>query len=188
MGHPNNIATNIIFLFLFVVLISCRQQNHKENESNTTKVSANGSTQIDSNSQVGNINTTISTDIGKLGRLLDFTIYKPTKVKFKYIYADNSGESQRLTVPGPSDYYLQALLYFDSLTFAKFRDFDKNADYPSPDYNRQTFMFEWLDEEVKNELSQTDTNYHGHPDFFFKTTNSKLWYLDKKILISMSSN
>lgn len=138
---------------------------------------------------VGNITTTVSKDIEKLGKLLDFKTYKPIKVKFKYVYIDNSGSNDRLSVPGPSDYSLEALLYFDSLTFRKLNDFEKNIDYYHyPNYNKSDFKFDWLDKETLNELENSNPNYHGHPDFFFGSSHGKSWYLNKKILIQKSSN
>lgn len=135
----------------------------------------------------GNITTTISTDIEQLSKLLDFKIHKPIRVKYKYVLIDNSGQHERLTVPGPSDYSLQALLYFDSLTMEKFHDFDRYADYPSPNYDKSEFKFDWLDKDILTELENSNPNYHGHPDFFFKS-RGKAWYLYRKILISKWTN
>ena len=187
MRQPNNISTYLIIVAL-TSMFSCRQNqdtgkndNSKDNPT-TTVVSK------DSVIKNGNLTTIISTDIEKLGRLLNFKSYKPTKVKFKYTFIDNTGQNERLSVPGPSDYSLQALLYFDSMTFEKFLDYDRNADYPSPNYNKDEFKFDWLDKEVLRELDNSKENYHGHPNFFFRTTNSKAWYLNKKILISKWTN
>jgi len=135
----------------------------------------------------GNVTTTISTSIEQLGRFLDFKTYKPVRVRYKYVFIDNSGQHERIAVPGPSDYTLQALLYFDSLTFEKFRDHDRYADYPSPGYNKSEFMFDWLDKDILTELENSKPNYHGHPDFFF-SSKGKAWYLHRKILISKWTN
>lgn len=169
-------------------MISCGQNQESGKKYNSNDNQTTAQVFKDSVIKNGNITTTISTDIEKLGQLLNFKTYKPTKVKFKYTFIDNTGQNKRLSVPGPSDYSLQALLYFDSLTFEKFIDYDRNADYPSPNYNREEFKFDWLDKEILNELNNSKENYHGHPNFFFGTTNAKAWYLDKKILISKWTN
>ncbi len=169
-------------------MVSCRQNENKEKNVNPIDNLTTSIISKDSVIKNGNVTAAISTNIEKLGQLLDFKTYKPAKVKFNYTAIDNSGQNQRLSVPGPSDYSLQALLYFDSLTFEKFLNYDRNADYPSPNYSRDEFKFDWLDKEILTELNNSKENYHGHPDFFFGTTNGKLWYLDKKILISKWTN
>jgi hypothetical protein len=136
---------------------------------------------------IGNITRTISTRPEQLGKRLDFKTYKPVRVKYTYKFIDNSGSKERLTVPGPSDYSLEAVLYFDSLTFEKFLEFDRHADYPSPNFNKSEFRFSWLDNDVLTELENSDTSYHGHPDFFFGS-GGKAWYLHRKILICKSTN
>lgn len=134
----------------------------------------------------GNNQTTISTDIEQLGKLLDFKTYKPIRVKFNYVIIGNSGKHDRLSTSGTSDYSLQALLYFDSLTFEKFYEFDRHADYSSPNYDKSEFNFEWLDKDIRLELENSTSNYHGHPDFFFGS-KGKSWYLNRKILLSKRS-
>jgi len=187
MRRPFNIST-ILSLAILTSILSCGQkQDEKQtiSSADTTKVAR---TLKDTTYVNGNVTTTISTDIDKLAKLLDFKTYKPTKVKFKYVFIDNSGQNKRMSVPGPSDYSLQALMYFDSLTFEKFYDFDRHADYSSPNYTKEEFKFDWLDKEILTELEDSNPYYHGHPDFFFGTTNGKSWYLDKKILIQKWTN
>jgi hypothetical protein len=187
MKHPNKTSTYFIIVAL-TTLISCGQNQDGKKSKTSTDTFTTETALKDSVVKKGNVTTTISTDINKLGKILDFKIYKPTKVKFKYTYIDNSGQNERLSVPGPSEYYLQAILYFDSLTFEKYLDYDRHADYPSPNFNKDEFQFDWLDKEILTELNDSSENYRGHPDFFFGTTNGKYWYLDKKILISKWSN
>ncbi|WP_300570392.1 hypothetical protein [Flavobacterium sp.] len=177
MRRASCILTYCIIIVL-TILISCgKNQNEKESDTETDSITVKD-----------NVSTTISTDIDKLGKILDFETYKPTKVKFKYTLIDNSGQNKRLSTPGPSDYSLEALLYFDAETFEKFYEFDRYADYPSPEYNREEFKFEWLDKEILLELENSNKDYEGHPDFFFTEVNGKSWYLDGKILLKTSSN
>lgn len=157
-----------------ILLLSC--SNIKKNQDSETI-------------KVGNVSTTISTDTAKLSKIINIGLFKPTKTKFKYIFIDNSGGNDRLTVPGPSDNYLEAVLYFDSLTFKSLIDKYSKTIYPALKLDKQSFNFEWLDIEIRNELLKSDTNYHGHPDLFFELGySSKLWFLKNKILLIESTN
>jgi hypothetical protein len=180
-----NIST-VLNLVILISIFSCGQ--HQDTKQTISKQDITKTPLKDTTYVNGNVTTTISEDIDKLSKLLDFKTYKPTRVVFKYVFIDNSGQNERMSVPGPSDYSLQALMYFDSLTFEKFYDFDRHADYPSPNYNKEDFKFDWLNKEILTELENSNPNYHGHPDFFFGTTNGKSWYLDKKILIQKWTN
>jgi len=171
-------------LLIFVGLTSCKKNDVKNELDNHSKVDISNDSVIKN----GNSTITYSTDIKKLGKLINLKDYKPTKVKFKYIVIDNSGQNSRISIPGPSDYSLEVIMYFDSITFKKFYAFDKTADYSSPNYDIEEFKFDWLDKRTLLELENSDKNYHGHPDFFFETNNGKSWYLDNKILLKFSTN
>jgi hypothetical protein len=161
-------------LILTLLFFSCGQQT-KETDSDTIKE--------------GNKSTTLSTDTAKLSKLIDITTFKPTQAKFKYTFIDNSGQNERLSVPGPSDSYLEAVLYFDTATFRQLKTKYFNVDYPSPEYDRNRFNFEWLDTDVRNELLQTDTTYHGHPDYFLGLgVKGKLWFLSNKVLLTKTTD
>ncbi|MEO8405931.1 MAG: hypothetical protein ABI480_15095 [Chitinophagaceae bacterium] len=135
----------------------------------------------------GNVSTTISTDIAKLAKLTNLKEFKPTHVKFKYIFIDNSGKNERLTVPGPSDSNLEAVLYFDEATFEKMRIKYFNTDYVSPGFDKNSFNFDWLDKKIKEEFLKNDINYHGDPDYVFGGS-CKLWLLNDKLLLTMARN
>ncbi len=187
MRRLNNISAYFIMVAL-TTIVSCGQnQDRKQSRSSIKNVITDIPLQ-DSIVKNGNVTTNISTDIDKLEQLLDFKTYKPSKVKFKYAFIDNSGQNQRLSVPGPSDHSLQALLYFDSLTYEEFLDDDRKAEYPSPNRNKDEFKFDWLDEDILEELDNSKEDDHGRTSFFLGSTNSKVWYLDKKILISKWTN
>ena len=167
--------TRIFYIFITtILLLSCRQNKSKEHNETT---------------KAGNISTTISTDTSKLSKIIIINVFKPTQAKFKYIPMDNSGQNERLSVPGLSDNYLEAVLYFDKTTFNALRTKYFKADYPSPNFDKQSFNFMWLDNDIKNELMKSDTNYHGHPDFFLGLgQSSKLWLLDNKLLLTKSTD
>lgn len=129
-----------------------------------------------------------STSVEKLGEIIDLSKYKPTKVKFKYVYCDNSGTENR-SIPGPSDHYLNALMYFDEATFKNLQMF-KQVDthiWPIPDFKKEDFDFDWLDEEIKTELMKSDTAYHGDHDRYFNS-NGKLWMMENKLLLLKRSS
>ena len=137
----------------------------------------------------GNTSITLLSDTAQLSKLIDMSTYRPTHVQFQYTSIDNSGKNERLTVPGPSDSYLQAVLYFDAATFRKFQAIYFNVDYLSPNYNKQEFNFNWLDSATRKELLQSDTNYHGHPDYFLGSgQKGKLWFLHNKVLLIKNTN
>lgn len=161
-------------LILTLSLSSCGQHDEKT-ESDVVKE--------------GNKSTTLSSDTSKLSKLINIASFKPTHAKFKYVFIDNSGQNKRMSVPGPSDSYLQAVLYFDTTTFNQLRTKYFSADYSSPNYDRQDFNFDWLDPKVRKELMQSDTSYHGHPDYFLGLgVKGKLWLLDNKLLLTKTTN
>jgi hypothetical protein len=175
-----NLKYILAFLVPICILQSCNPKTDKVSE----EIVKNDSTETSKN-----VAKTILTDIDKLGKLLDFSTYKPTAVEFKYTSMDNSGHNDRISVPGPSDYFLEALLYFDSTTMEKFFEFDRYAEYDAPNFKKEEFNFDWLSDEVQKELMNSNPKYHGHPDFFFGTqANGKSWYLGNKILIKKHSN
>jgi hypothetical protein len=170
----------LTFLFIGIFANSCNWNSKTEGNTNPE----NGKSK-----KLDNISESFSEDINELSKILDFSIYSPIKVKFKYTFIDNSGQNQRLSVPGPSDYYLEALLYFDSTTMDKFYEFDKNAEYDSPNLKKTEFKFEWLSKEIIDELMNSSPKYSGHPEFFFGSgVNGKAWYLENKILLKTNSN
>jgi len=167
----------ICTVILIILLVSCRQQANKKhkNTGTTTK---------------DNISTTISTDTSLLAGIIDITIFKPIATKFKYTFINNSGQKERLSVPGPSDYYLEGLLYFDTPTFTTLKTKCLSGAYYAPsDSEKQHFYFEWLDNDIKKELLNSDTSHHGHIDACFGLGHSgKLWLLNNKVLLTKTTN
>nr|WP_294859182.1 hypothetical protein [uncultured Fluviicola sp.] len=124
-----------------------------------------------------------SSDIDKLGKLIDLEKFYPKKVMFHHTYIETingNGSAEE-----PKDDYLQAVLYFDSLTFQKLIEQGKLADYALPNYQKKQFSFPWLSSELDSELENSDANYHGHPDLFFGNKGGKLWFLDQKVLFNL---
>lgn len=140
----------------------------------------------DPGKKADNVSTTFSSSVEKLGKLIDLKKYKPAEVTFKHTVIDNSGGEDRISVPGPSDYSLQAVLYFDSATFEIMLDVSRKSDYALTDYGQEDFRFDFLSKEVAEELDRSNKNYHGLPDLFFGSGGS-IWLLDKKVLLTKIS-
>ncbi|MDG5492877.1 hypothetical protein [Psychroserpens sp. SPM9] len=168
-----------LLLVLLSLFVSCNKIATKEKVPSEKQVSKDS-----------NITKIRSTDIDTLGRILDFSNHQPIKVEFRYTLIDNSGKNDRLSVPGPSDSSLEAVLYFDKKTFKALEDFELNLEWIEQHHNKEIFNFEWLPQDVRQELEQDDRpNYKGHPDFFFGTgVNGKAWYLDQKIILTTYTN
>lgn len=169
-------AARYIFAILFATVFVYCQNNKEQTElpPDTTKQ--------------GNIYTTHSRDTAKLSKLINLKGYKPTAVEFNYAYIDNSGENDRLSIPGPSDSYLQAILYFDSSTYSQLLKVCNNPPPGSLSINRfskEDFAFEWLRADVKEELLKSDSTHRNYTCATFSTAT--VWLLDKKILLKKES-
>jgi hypothetical protein len=161
-------------LILPAVLVCCQNKKHPKLPPDTTRQ--------------GNIYTTHSHDTTRLAKLIDLKAYKPTAVEFHYIYIDNSGEDDFFSTPGPSDSYLQAVLYFDSITYSRLAEVcnDPPSDSLAHErYEREDFIFPWLTPGIQNELLKSDSGYHNYtcPPF----SHTKVWLLDKKIILRKES-
>ncbi|MGG9962287.1 hypothetical protein [Ferruginibacter sp. SUN106] len=182
------IYSPLCFLCLCIMLLNCNCNNsgsEKVATSDTIGEFASSAYTVTN----GNVKTTISTDTAALGRLISLKYYHPRSVKFLYSFIDNSGTADR-SVPGPSDYTLQAVLYFDSATFQSIVTDYMKPDWVSPHYTKEEFNFSWLDTTVKKELLQTDSSYHGHIDLFWNEPNNPnchTWMLHNKLLLHQFS-
>jgi len=161
----------ILILTISVIMFSCGQEK-KVNLETTYE---------------GNVTTTISTDTSKLGRLIDLSTYTPTSVKFKYVLIDNSGQQQRISVPGPSDGNLEAVLYFDGTTFNRLsRDNLKLSTISKG--KKESYYFAWLDSNIKSELDKTDSLQVDEPPTFFMANGlvkGGYFMLHNKILLRL---
>ena len=158
--------TKFIYFISISLLFSCNNQT--ENKSPETEYAKENK---------------VSTDIKKLEKIIDLNQYRPEKVRFLYLFQDNS----KGRIPGPSDYVLEAEIYYNTETMKKIREIDIIADIQTPSVDKINFMFNWLSKETKNELTNSDTS-NLHPDFLFGTENGTCWYLKDKILLIKHSN
>jgi len=81
-----------------------------------------------------NKKTFISTSIDTLGLLIKLDAHPPKKVIYQYTLYDNSAKS-RLDFDGPSDVYLEAVLFYDTLP-------DVNS--IGEEVDKENFEFAWL--------------------------------------------
>lgn len=101
-----------------------------------------------------------STDTAKLSQLIDITTYKPTHAKFKYTFINNSGQNERLSVPGPSDSYLEAALYFDSITYKQIHaQYDTSGLLILKKLKGKYLASECLDSDSRELLLNSDAEY-----------------------------
>lgn len=170
-------SQSIIYLLIVISFFSCNQPSKNVIKSKREIIIKKNNTII-----------TYSSDIKKLGRILNLKDFKPTNVYFKSVFHDNLGSGERISVPGPSDFYLQAILYFDSTTFQRLTDQYKLADYQLVNYSKNEFKFKWLNKKTLHELNNSKQNYSGHPNFFFTKKHDKAWFLDEKILLTIWMN
>lgn len=135
-------------------------------------------------SRQGNVSVITSTDTGRLGRLLNLRRFHPQRVQYRYELIDNSGG----LVPGPSDYRLEAVLWFDTLTFRQLRrQVYAPAHYPAPALRKEQFSFPWLPPTVRAELLTSRPDYAGDPDLVF-TRSGAVWFLNGKLLLVDASH
>jgi hypothetical protein len=158
----------------------------------TTLLTSCGQTEIQDKetTKEDNISTTISSDTNRLGKLINIRRYRPTHVKFKYVFVDNSGQDQRLSVPGPSDSHLEAVLYFDTTTFHRLLNDNMLLSTISTNHKTE-YQFDWLDNDVKNEIEKMDSNTNDFPPTFFmgeQLIDGGYLMLDQKISLQLHTN
>ncbi|QJD97325.1 hypothetical protein HH214_16345 [Mucilaginibacter robiniae] len=109
---------------------------------------------------------------------LNLKTYKPTAVEY---HLTRLGDGRL----GPSDYTLEAVLYYDAATFAKLKKKYYSINYTAPDKSSKDFDFKWLPKAVKDELAKSLKEYTGHPGAVLsRNPNCMLWFLSNKVLVS----
>lgn len=180
------------YIILFLTCVSLPGCKPKQKSVVTVHADSTATGMIkDSVLVSGNTTTILSEDTAKLSRLLTFNHYKPFSVKFKYTFIDNSGSKNRIDIPGPSDFNVEALMNFDSVNFSRFMQEYRLADWADPNYKKEEFNFSWLDSSTRKELLLSDTIPHGYVDLFWTDPNDPkchIWMLNKKLLLHRTSN
>jgi hypothetical protein len=125
-------------------------------------------------------------DKQELEKNINFSTMNPAKVQF--VYAAMGKQDDRDIIPGPTDYRLEAVLYFkqDSrVNRIGCSPVEQNA------FSRDDFNFSWLSEEVKNELKEMSVKARGNnASCFYKGVllHGSCFYLRDKILLVLFTN
>lgn len=109
-----------------------------------------------------------SENITKLSKYVNFKSYKPLKVKWIY---ERQGGPDNSRVPGPSDYKLEAVLFFDKETIKELKENYSLLSVsllPSP--AKGQYKFEWLDQKIINKLNYK--NLLNYDPYFFNNGNT----------------
>lgn len=106
-----------------------------------------------------------SENIKELSKHINLKRYKPLKVKWTY---EKQGGPSNSRVPGPSDYKLEAVLFFDKATIKELKEnYSLLSVSLLPNPTKDQYKFEWLDQKMINKLNYKNRiNYH--PTFFQK--------------------
>jgi hypothetical protein len=137
-------------------------------------------------SKQGKNDFVISNDKKKLGEIIDLSTFSPFEVQF--LYAPKGKHDGRDLIPGPTDYRLEAVLYF------KIRDrVNRNGCSPveQNQFSRDDFNFSWLSEEIKNELNKMPVDSKGNnASCFYKGVlmHGSCFYLGNKLLLLLFTN
>jgi len=123
-------------------------------------------------------NTIHGTNPQGITGFLDLQTCKPTAIEY-HLDRSNNGWM------GPTDYNVEAVLYYDAATFARFTErYGKELAHDSQ-VTKSTFYFKWLPDTVKAELAASPETYvyraelltqHGNPHCY-------LWFLKNKVLV-----
>ena len=119
--------------------------------------------------QEGNKTTVHSFEIDSLSELINLANFNPVKVEFHYVTIDNSGKNDRIPLPGPSDYLLQAVLHFDRLGMKEVIRAHNSNSIRKPVYHRNDLLFEWLNKDDKSDLNSIADSVFGSPAWMFGT-------------------
>lgn len=113
-----------------------------------------------------------------IDEILDLATCKPRAIEYDYAQSHRGGL-------GPTDYTVQAILYYDAATFARFREKYGNERANDSQVTKATFNYTWLPRMAKNELAASPEPYvysgaqlsrYGNPHCY-------LWILNNKVIV-----
>ena len=178
----NQLEPAFIWTVCLVIFSSCGE----EKIDKSTKVEKNANGSVDSIITEGNKTTIFSNDIDRLGKVLNFGEFKPHEVKFKYVFHDNSGNEKRVSVPGPSDYSLEAYIKFSRVTLSEIRTVIVPPGSDTATFSKEAFIFDWLDKGIQKMVKES--NRGGIKDKLYNSNNGSCFPLKNAILLKASSN
>ncbi|MFV0606384.1 MAG: hypothetical protein ACK5NK_11145 [Niabella sp.] len=166
-------------LFIFIIFIgllflfACHFKTKGEKEPDTDSLAPENP----------NISYIISDDMSRLNSLLDLEQFKPDSVAY-LLQMPQSSQYKKIHADS-SKFVLEAVLFFNEAVYGKILEKYMDEDFPKGNYKKNDFEFSWLPDILKNELNLSKPEYPGNPDIFMGTNGkAKLWFLDKKILVS----
>jgi hypothetical protein len=122
----------------------------------------------------------------ELEKIIDFSTMTPAKVQFVYEPMGKQDDTDLL--PGPTDYKLEAVLYFKTSERINRRGC---SPVEQNQFSRDDFNFSWLAEETKNELKKMPVDSRGNnASCFYKGVliHGSCFYLRDKILLILFTN
>ncbi|MCW4469210.1 hypothetical protein OGH69_09555 [Flavobacterium sp. MFBS3-15] len=129
-----------------------------------------------------NIHTSHGDEAEDIAGFINLKDYKPKRVEYELTKIGDD----RL---GPADYTLQAVAYFDPGTFEKLKSDCQSDENLNQFFNSNTFMFEWLPQEIKEELVTNKQNVKSYTNTKISANpNCEVCFLDNKILIYYFTN
>ncbi len=142
------------FLLLFTTISCWESENSNNGEIQNTGVKDSVTT------------GKISMNIKNLGKIINLTKYPPEQVEYKYLKLGDENNS-RIEVPGPNDYCLEAILYFNHDDITKIKNDYLNLSVNLKPPKNQPFIFDWLSNDFKEMASDYDGIFY-QPNFFKK--------------------
>ncbi len=133
------------------------------------------------NNAKSNKKDTFSQDVDKLEKLINLDKFKPKKVKF--LYKARGTSSSRLSV-GPTDYSLEAVLYFDSQTTEEIKDEYSRVEKGFLSKSAKGLNFEWLSSDIRKLINSYEGKVY-EPFLFRKASlrNGEMIITNNEIVI-----
>lgn len=90
---------------------------------------------------------TYSRSVDSLQPLINLKIYRPVNVLWK-ITSAGASHAERVTVPGPTDYKLEAFMQFDRNTADKLKGNSKSETFHNGKISVNDYWFNWLPKDL----------------------------------------
>lgn len=127
--------------------------------------------------------TIISTDIDALKTIINLHNYQPQHVEWKYWTLGNQS-NERMSVPGPTDYALEAKLVFDSETIERIKKDYLSLSTQAKTLSKDSFRFDWItktdSEQIENSNLVVYDAFLFHKDALI---NGKFIILDEQSIL-----
>lgn len=118
---------------------------------------------------------TYSRSADSLRAFINLNIYHPVNVLWKITTA-GAANTERLTVPGPTDYKLEAFIQFDRETADKLKENSKSGTFYNSKLSVNDYWFKWLPKDLKLK-EKADSSVLYEAKAFAKTPYLKGNYL-----------